>query len=81
MEVMKVDQRYKELKRKSDRQGYVTEAEYLEIMSYERPEYHQKIMRAINDWEEMDEDEFEQILDELDQQDQELVYEHINPDH
>jgi hypothetical protein len=29
----------------------------------------------------MDEDEFEQILDELDQQDQELVYEHINPDH
>ena len=35
-------------------------------------------MKAYNHWDEMDEEEFEQILDELSPQDRELIEEQIN---
>ncbi|MCM3317178.1 hypothetical protein M3603_11020 [Rummeliibacillus stabekisii] len=70
--------RYEQLKRKSNEQGEVTTNEYLEIMSYEQPEYYQKLMKAYNHWDEMDEEEFEQIMDELSLQDRELIEEQIN---
>lgn len=71
--------RYEKLKRKSDEQGEITTNEYLEIMSYEQPEYYQKFMRAFNHWDEIDEDEFEQIMNELSPQDRELIEELIDP--
>lgn len=71
--------RYKELKSKADKQGYINTNEYLEIMSYEQPDYYHKLMRVWNHWDEMNENEVEQILNELLPQDRELVLEQINP--
>lgn len=47
-------------------------------MSYEQPEYYQKFMKAFKHWDEMDEEEFEQIMDELSPQDRELIEELID---
>jgi len=49
----------------ADEQGKITQKEYLELMCYEQPEYYQKFMRAFNHWDEMGEDEFEQIMNDL----------------
>lgn len=48
-------------------------------MSYEQPEYYKKFTKAFNHWDVMDEDEFEQIMNELSPQDRELIEEQIDP--
>lgn len=75
------NKRYEELKRKSEKYGEITRNEYLEIMSYERPEYYQKLMNVYNNWDTMDENEFERIMNELDPQDRGIIDELIDPDY
>lgn len=71
--------RHEKLKLKSQSHGLTTN-EYLEILIYDQPEYHEKIMNLIHHWEEMDEHEFEQLMDELLPDDQELVLQSIYSD-
>jgi len=66
--------RYNELKRKDE----LTEAEYLEIMSYEDPNTFDNLTNLINNWDTMDEDEIEKRAKDLSPQDWELVQEQID---
>lgn len=70
--------RYEELTKKAEQTGEVSTDEYLEIMSYERPEYYYKLMTAISGWEEMSEQEFDELSKEIAPQDWELVQEQID---
>jgi len=74
-------ERYRELMRITEERDNITTSEYLEIMSYEQPAYYKKLIKAYKYWDEIDQEELEQIIDELSPQDAELVLEQINPDY
>lgn len=69
--------RYEQLKRKGDL-GEITTDDYLEILSYEKPDYYRDLQNAIQNWDVMEEDEFERIMDSLELMDRELVQDGID---
>lgn len=69
--------RYEQLKRKADRDE-LTYDDYLEILSYEKPDYYRDLLNVILNWDQMEEEEFVRIMDTLELMDQEYLQESID---
>lgn len=69
--------RYEQLKKKADRDE-LTRDDYLELLRYEKPAYYNNLQDALLNWETMDDDDFERIMDSLEPMDREYVMESID---
>lgn len=79
--VIMSSKRYEDIKRKSDNNVELTTSEHHELLKYDAPEYYDKLTNILDNWEEMDDDVFKALFDQLEAQEQEYVMDYVNTWH
>lgn len=71
-------ERYNDIKRKAETHGVLSTEEQHVLLRYDEPEYYDKLTNLLDNWEEMDDQAFKVIFDQLNPQEQEYVMDYVN---
>ncbi|MCC5890621.1 MAG: hypothetical protein JJU01_08615 [Alkalibacterium sp.] len=69
---------YKEIKRKAEAHDELSTEEHHVLLRYDEPEYYDKLTHILDNWEDMDDQVFRTLFDQLKPQEQEYVMDYVN---